>query len=228
MQWNSLFVSRHNYINATRPELANRITFPNSVILPTKLRGYAVRRCAEIGMIDDLEEVEKPNVQGGFTDTWLTRRRAWDEKARELKVSSLILWTEYKLHALASEFYAPLADLVASNSGKKFLFSDSPSSLDVLIYGHLILHFLPVLPDPVLRTTLSQSYPQLVEYLQRCHSFFEARDTETPRITAPNTFTGLFQGWGEDKGKRKEDLIGMGALLSVILGYTLLTSLRRS
>ena len=56
-------------------------------MLPTRLRAYAVRRCAEIGMIEDLDEdQEKPTIKDGFSDTWLTRRRTWDEKARTLRV----------------------------------------------------------------------------------------------------------------------------------------------
>ena len=42
-------------------------------------------------MAEDLEEDEKPTIQGGFSDTWLIRRRTWDEKARGLKVTFLNL-----------------------------------------------------------------------------------------------------------------------------------------
>jgi hypothetical protein len=39
-------------------------------------------------MIEDLEEEqEKPTIKDGFSDTWLTRRRTWDEKAKALRVS---------------------------------------------------------------------------------------------------------------------------------------------
>jgi hypothetical protein len=67
--------------------VASALSFPHGFMLPTRLRGYAVRRCAEIGMIEDLdEEQEKPTIKDGFSDTWLTRRRTWDEKARALRV----------------------------------------------------------------------------------------------------------------------------------------------
>ena len=36
-------------------------------------------------MIEDLED-ERPTANHGFTDTWLTRRRTWDDQARTLKV----------------------------------------------------------------------------------------------------------------------------------------------
>jgi Glutathione S-transferase, C-terminal domain len=178
-------------------------------------------------MVDNLEEDEKPTIQGGFTDTWLTRRRTWDEKARGLKVSPLGSVAD-ELRALASEFYAPISELVTSNAGKRFLFSDSPSSLDVVIYGHLILHLLPVLPDPTLRTTLTQSHPQLVEYLQRCHSYFQSQLSTMATIKDSQSLGTLFKGWGHEKGKRMEDLVGLGALVGAVLAYALWNSLRKS
>lgn len=61
-------------------------------MLPTRLRAYAIRRCAEIGIVEeenlDIEET-KPNLKDGLNDSWLKRRRTWDEKARTLHVPSL-------------------------------------------------------------------------------------------------------------------------------------------
>ena len=61
-------------------------------------------------MIEDLEEEEQPSMNHGFINTWLTRRRTWDDKARALKIlpplSSLV---DPKLHAFASDFYTPLS-----------------------------------------------------------------------------------------------------------------------
>jgi hypothetical protein len=83
---NSLFVSRENYLGKTRKSLSTSLPFPHGFLVPTRLRAYAVRRCSEIGIADSLDEDENPTVQGGFTDSWLTRRRTWDEKARNLRV----------------------------------------------------------------------------------------------------------------------------------------------
>jgi len=61
-------------------------------MLPTRLRAYAVRRCAEIGIVEELDEVvDKPSLKDGLNDSWLTRRRTWDEKARTLHVSPLTI-----------------------------------------------------------------------------------------------------------------------------------------
>ena len=61
-------------------------------MLPTRLRAYAIRRCAEIGIIEELDEPseDKPSLKDGLNDSWLTRRRTWDEKARTLHVYPLL------------------------------------------------------------------------------------------------------------------------------------------
>jgi hypothetical protein len=38
---------------------------------------------------------------------------------------------------------------------------------------------------------------------------------------------GMFEGWGVEKGKRMEDLVGIGGFIGGVLGYALCNSLRR-
>jgi Glutathione S-transferase, C-terminal domain len=174
-------------------------------------------------MIEDLEEVEEPTLKDGFTDTWLTRRRTWDEKGRALRVLSLRFIVDDQLHALASDFYTPLSNLVNSTTAEyPFLFENGePTSLDALIYGHLSLHLLPTIPDPVLRTTIVEYHPRLAFYLHKCHEFFERRNNETMRVKDSSGWGRLVQGWGVNQGKRIEDLVGIGGFFGVILGYAL-------
>ena len=82
-----------NFTHGTRIELSNSLSFPENFILPTKLRSYARRRCAEIRTIekngrDDDEDMPVGVVTvGGYVDhAWTTRRQAWNDKAREIKV----------------------------------------------------------------------------------------------------------------------------------------------
>jgi Outer mitochondrial membrane transport complex protein len=91
LQWNSLFVSRQNFLGVTRREISLSLHFPHGFFLPTRLRAYANRRCAEIGTVEDLEDQERPTIKDGFSDNWLTRRRTWDEKARSVRVRFLTL-----------------------------------------------------------------------------------------------------------------------------------------
>ena len=82
-------MSRENYLGATRTALSS-LPFPYSFTFPTTLRQYAVRRCKDIGDVQDLDDDKDNDHQPphqSLTHTWLTRRRAWHDKARELKVS---------------------------------------------------------------------------------------------------------------------------------------------
>jgi hypothetical protein len=123
-----------------------------------------------------------------------------------------------------------LSDLIGSttNSESPFLFSqESPTSLDALVYGHLILHLLPAIPDPILHTTLMESHPKLVFYLNKCHEFFGLRNSQVERSRELILWTKLVQGWGQEPGKRITDLIGIGGFIGGVLGYALWNRLRQ-
>jgi hypothetical protein len=84
------------------------------------------------------------------------------------------------------------------------------------------------MPDPVLRTTLVETHPRLAFYLHKCHEFFGAREIVV--VSAGNGgggFGGMFEGWGVQKGKRTEDLIGIGCFIGGVFGYALWNSWRR-
>ena len=116
--------------------------------------------------------------------------------------------------------------MASCTTAKPFVFGDTPSSLDLLIYGHLILHLLPTMPDPILRTTIVESYPELAHYLHECHDCFTPR-TQTVVIKKEFGWGGMFEGWGVEKGKRVEDLVGIGALIGGVIGYALWRAIRR-
>ena len=83
------------------------------------------------------------------------------------------------------------------------------------------------MPDPVLRTTLVETHPRLAFYLHKCHEYFSAKEAVVIKTSAGNYWKGLFQGWGVDRGKRMEDLIGIGGLVGGVVGYTLWNRLRQ-
>src|SRR5436190_1003359 len=124
---------------------------------------------------------------------------------------------------MASGFYSSLSNLVISSTQERpFVFGNmTPTSLDALIYGHLSLHLLPTLPDPILRTTIVESHPRLAFYLHKCHEFFEERNYATVRRKDGGGWKRIWKGWGVEVGKRVEDFIGIGGLTGAILVYAL-------
>src|SRR5437763_4568160 len=119
-------------------------------------------------------------------------------------------------------FYKPLTNLINSTTTteRPFLFNNSePTSLDALIYGHLSLHLFPTVPEPILKIMILEHHPQLAHYLHYCHSYFERRNNIVVRSMENAGWRGLVHGWGEERGKRLQDLAGIGGVTGVILLY---------
>ena len=83
------------------------------------------------------------------------------------------------------------------------------------------------MPDPVLRTTLVEKFPALAFYLHKCHEYFVERNKRVERQKEGGMIRVL-GGWGTERGKRREDIIGIGALVACIVGYTMWNAVRRS
>ena len=124
---------------------------------------------------------------------------------------------------MASEFYYPLSNLVMSSTPERpFVFGNTtPTSVDTLIYGHLSLHLLPTLPDPILRNTIVECHPRIAIYLHKCHEFFEGRNNATVRRKDGGGWKRIWKGWGVEQGKRVEDFVGIGGLTGAILAYAI-------
>jgi len=83
------------------------------------------------------------------------------------------------------------------------------------------------MPDPTLRTTLVESHPKLAFYLHKCHEYFETRNAESIRTRETSGWKKLLTGWGLEKGKRKEDFIGIGVMVVGIVGYAIVQALAK-
>jgi hypothetical protein len=75
------------------------------------------------------------------------------------------------------------------------------------------------LPDPLLRTTIVERHPPLAVYLRKCHEYFEPKNNAVVKKKEQGGWGGLVQGWGVEKGKRLEDLMGIGVMVGGILSY---------
>jgi hypothetical protein len=83
------------------------------------------------------------------------------------------------------------------------------------------------MPDPVLRTTLVEKFPALAFHLHKCHEYFVERNKSVERVKEGG-LVGFFAGWGKEEGKRREDFLGIGVLVTCIVGYALWNTARRT
>ena len=73
-----------------------------------------------------------------------------------------------------------------------------------------------------------ETHPKLAFYLHKCHEYFEPQNTASVRTREASGWTKLVSGWGVEKGKRKEDLLGIGVMVAGIIGYALVHAVRSS
>ena len=92
-----------------------------------------------------------------------------------------------------------------------------------MVYGHLSLHLFPTLPDPTLRTTIVETFPRLAFYLHTCHEVFRAMNFAVEKGVERGSWAMIVEGWGVERGKRREDLLGLGGFLGVLLAYSFLS-----
>ena len=83
------------------------------------------------------------------------------------------------------------------------------------------------MPDPVLRTTLVERFPGLAFYLHKCHEYYAGRNKNIERVKEGGMI-GFLAGWGTEVGKRREDFIGIGALVTCIVGYAMWNAVKRT
>ena len=84
------------------------------------------------------------------------------------------------------------------------------------------------MPDPMLRTTLVEAHPKLAFYLHKCHEYFEPRNAASAHLRQVSIINKLVSGWGVEKGKRNQDLMGIGVMVAGIIGYALTYAIRNS
>ncbi|KAI9137581.1 hypothetical protein BKA69DRAFT_1097271 [Paraphysoderma sedebokerense] len=115
-------------------------------------------------------------------------------------------WTDEDVFAVARQTYKTLSSLLSDNS---YYFGSEPTVLDAFVFGHLALHYYPVLsaansapdvtdstrsvpsspdsraatPTPTspdtLRSILEAEFPSLVSYLERIHSQYFTKSNQS-------------------------------------------------
>ena len=71
-----------------------------------------------------------------------------------------------------------------------------------------------------------EAYPKLAFYLRKCHEYFEPQNTASVRRRETPRWEKLVTGWGVERGKRKEDLLGIGVMVAGIIGYALIHAMK--
>ncbi|KAI8074054.1 Tom37 C-terminal domain-containing protein [Gongronella butleri] len=145
-----------NFVKSIRPTYAQLLAFPSKYLVPIQLKKSAKARLA------------KYNVEILSDDATLPENE--HEEMKELQRTG---W--HHMYRLARETYRVLDDKLGD---KSYMFGETASTLDCIVFGHLALHYYPELPHRRLQHILKVEYPRLARYCERFHASYFAEDSQ--------------------------------------------------
>ncbi|KIW72149.1 hypothetical protein PV04_00368 [Phialophora macrospora] len=177
-----LYVSSDNYHNSTRPALAIILTWPNSWIIPHRLREQAKKRSEHLGLssldVDAAQEEEDKKANIG-----LTAHIPKSLRKSKQTVTSLLGRNQqknrFRLDAVTDDLFDPLSDMLGERSS---LLGGPTSSVDCLAIGYLALMQRSQLQHGWLRESLGTKHTRLDKWARKQAA--ESFGTTTGRLTS--------------------------------------------
>ncbi|KAI8081367.1 uncharacterized protein BX664DRAFT_285339 [Halteromyces radiatus] len=147
-----------NFVKSIRPTYAKLLSFPSRYFVPIQLKKTAKSRLAKY----DVEIISD--------DTTLP-----ENEKDEMKELQRTGW--HQMYRLARETYHVLNDKLGD---KKYMFGDSATTLDCIVFGYLSLHYYPDLAHNRLQHILKEEYPRLARFCDRFQQtyFSDQKDVE--------------------------------------------------
>ena len=156
----NLYVSRENYVSATRPAYSNLLHWPEQWLIPSQRRAAAQSRTESLVDLDgdDTEPMRSQSTSGLIPHSLLSSRPSISALVKQPRLSS-----RFRLTALADAFLEPIQRLLGQ---KRYLLTeDGPTRLDCVAFAYLSLARIPSLPEPWLAELMLSRYPTLCVYL---------------------------------------------------------------
>ncbi|CAG8502104.1 4958_t:CDS:2 [Acaulospora morrowiae] len=102
--------------------------------------------------------------------------------------SGFLVDKEQKMQKVVRESY----NVLLRKIGDKEYFFDRPSTIDVVVYGHLALHLYANLQNSDLSEILKTEYPRLEQFCERMKNRLSSKSINyLPATDLPSVFTGL-------------------------------------
>ncbi|KAF5518759.1 Metaxin-like protein [Colletotrichum aenigma] len=175
-----LYADHDNWAAVTRPALSQILGFPLSWTVPVLFRQGAEARSAHLGFGSLGEDDDDADEDGGIK-AGSSGQGTLDRAMKHLPVSGQKGVMEemrartargIRLHAVTVDALAPLEEQRAkgepTKGGKMHFFGgDAPTSLDCLVFGHLVLVQAVAAPEAWLLSIFAKKFPHLNEMV-RC------------------------------------------------------------
>ncbi|KAI1119119.1 hypothetical protein F5Y14DRAFT_396537 [Nemania sp. NC0429] len=160
----SLYASPNAWVELTRPAYSALLPFPLAWTIPTAIRAAAIDKAESLGMGYLAAEAEADEAAAGSgaetTSTGFLRLRQQLGPRRSMQPEQT---AAIRVQQLADDFFTTLDDLRGSR--KYLLGTPSPSSLDFLAYGFLLLMSVRT-PYPILVRSLMSNNRPSSQFLQ--------------------------------------------------------------
>ncbi|KAI9362324.1 outer mitochondrial membrane transport complex protein-domain-containing protein [Pilaira anomala] len=177
-----------NFIKNVRPTYATLLSFPSRYLVPIQLKKNAKARLA------------KYNVEITADDAGLPQNEK--EEMKELLKTG---W--HHMYQLARNTYDTLQTQL---DDKEYMFGETATTLDCIIFGYLSLHLYPDLAHKRLQHILTNEYPQLASYCDRIKSllFSEEQQIESePSEDVPSLWRTFLNNPTGFLGTVKDDVV---------------------
>ncbi|KAF4809816.1 Metaxin-like protein [Colletotrichum tropicale] len=193
-----LYADHDNWAAVTRPALSQILGFPLSWTVPVLLRQGAEARSAHLGFGTLGEDDDDADEDGGIK-AGSSGQGTLDRAMKHLPVSGQKSVMEemrartargIRLHAVTVDALAPLEEQRAKGErtkGEKMRFfgGDAPTSLDCLVFGHLVLVQAVAAPEAWLLSIFAKKFPHLNEMVRCLREKCLARPGALPWSPAP-------------------------------------------
>ncbi|KAI8147239.1 outer mitochondrial membrane transport complex protein-domain-containing protein [Fennellomyces sp. T-0311] len=150
-----------NFIKNIRPTYAKILSFPSRYLVPIQLKKNAKAR------------LSKYNVEIKDDDKGLPQNEV--EEMKELQQSG---W--HYMYRLVRETYGVLDTLLGD---KDFMFGESPTTLDCVVFGQLALHLYPNLAHRRLQHILTNEYPRLARFCDRIKDLYFSSEQQESEVS---------------------------------------------
>ncbi|KAF5373640.1 hypothetical protein D9758_000665 [Tetrapyrgos nigripes] len=178
-----LFAIDANWNKLTHPAIVYDFPFPARYYSPQRIRESWKPRLESSGFWA-LPDIEQEDTDSKHSDD----RK---QKSKELKAQDRLWGVKPKDRFLRvferekiTERAKSILDIFTRLLGDSTFFqSEQPSTLDVVVAGHILLLLIPPYPDPLLQDLLKKAYPSLVSHAERIHGQVKDASLPTSRIT---------------------------------------------
>jgi sorting and assembly machinery component 37 len=160
-----LYISTENWVECTRPALADLLSWPSSWSIPHRLREKARKSSDHLG----LSGLDVDTAQDEASDAGMSTQIPQSLKKPRQTVQALLghdtKRSRFRLDAVTTDLLAPLEETLGE---KEWLVANKITSVDCMCLGYLaLMRVRPRAPQPWLEEALDRRFPRLGEWARR-------------------------------------------------------------